>query len=165
MVVATATDVGVLYRRAVRDLLLRVGSVEAVLEDRGDGAVASRADVIAAPTGSFEPVDSIFLGEPQDAEAGAESLLGMRLRAHDRFEQRERCRTDLLSLSHEARWRPLGIAPMRARHMFWDRRVPVGGEVALPSLFFERLGHAGEPERDQPFVTGMSEHRVSFRQW
>src|SRR6516164_4336900 len=40
-----------------------------------------------------------------------------------------------------------------------------GGEVALPSLFFERLGHAGEPERDQPFVTGMSEHRVSFRQW
>src|SRR5262244_26076 len=125
MVVATATDVGVLYRRAVRDLLLRVGSVEAVLEDRSDGAVASRADVIAAPTGSFEPVDSIFLGEPQDAEAGAESLLGMRLRAHDRFEQRERCRTDLLSLSHEARWRPLGIAPMRARHMFWDRRVPV----------------------------------------
>jgi len=81
----------VLDGRAVRDLLLRVGSIEPVLEDRGDGAVASRADVIAAPTGSLETVDPIFLGEPQDAEAGAESLLGMRLGRHDRFEQRERC--------------------------------------------------------------------------
>src|SRR6516162_5738000 len=168
MVVATATDVGVLYRRAVRDLLLRVGSVEAVLEDRGDGAVASRADVIAAPTGSFEPVDSIFLGEPQDAEAGAESLLGMRLRADDRFEQRERCRTDLLSLSHEARWRPLGIAPMRARHMFWDRRVPVphnregvagDARAAMENLDRRagdaRLDHlADEPRRRRVIVAG-----------
>src|SRR5262249_56026978 len=124
MVRARGTDVGVVSRRAVGDLPWRVGWVEAVLEARGDGAVASRADVIPAPTGSFEPVDSIFLGEPQDAEAGAESLLGMRLRAHDRFEQRERCRTDLLSLSHEARWRPLGIAPLPPRPKFFAHPLP-----------------------------------------
>ena len=68
-----------LDRRAFRGLLLRVGSIEPVLEDRSDGAVASRADVVAAPAGGFEPGNSIFLGEPQDAEAGAESLLGVRL--------------------------------------------------------------------------------------
>ena len=53
---------------------MRGGAVEPVLEDRGDGAVISRADVIAAAAGGFEPVDSVFLGEPQDAEAGAESV-------------------------------------------------------------------------------------------
>ena len=104
-------------RRAVPDLLLRIGSVEPVLEDRGDRAVASRADVIAAPASGFEPVGAIFLGEPQDAEAGAESLLGVRLRAHARFERRDRCRTDLLRLSPEARRRPFGITPMRAWHV------------------------------------------------
>jgi hypothetical protein len=31
-------------------------------------------------------------------------------------------------------------------------------------LFFQRFGHAGEPERDQPFVCGMGQHCFSF-QW
>jgi hypothetical protein len=38
-------------------------------------------------------------------------------------------------------------------------------EIALPSLFFQRLGHAGEPKRDKPFVCGMGQHFLSFRQW
>ena len=57
VVVATAADVGVPDRRAVRRLLSRVGFVEPVLEDRGDRAVAGRADVVAAPAGGFEPVE------------------------------------------------------------------------------------------------------------
>src|SRR5215831_8431590 len=113
-------------------------------------------------------VDSIFLGEPQDAETGAESLLGMRLRTHDRFKQRERCRTDLLGLSHEARWRPLGIAPMRAWHVFRNRSVPVphkrGGVAGDARAAMEnldrragdaRLDHlADEPRRRRVIVAG-----------
>jgi hypothetical protein len=36
-----------------------------MLEDRGDGAVAASADVVAAPAGGIEPLDAISLGEPQ----------------------------------------------------------------------------------------------------
>src|SRR6266478_6011663 len=97
-------------RRTLRGLLLRVGSVEAVLEDRGDGAVASRADVIAAPAGGFEACRPIALGEPEDAEAGPEALLGMRLGLHDRLEQRLRCRPDLRGLLHDAGGRPVAEA-------------------------------------------------------
>jgi len=65
VVVATAADVAVPDRRAFRWLPLAVGPVEAMLEDRGDGAVAASADVVAAPAGGIEPLDAISLGEPQ----------------------------------------------------------------------------------------------------
>ena len=65
VVVATAADVAVPDRRAFRWLPLAVGLVEAMLEDRGDGAVAVSADVVAAPAGGIEPLDAISLGEPQ----------------------------------------------------------------------------------------------------
>jgi hypothetical protein len=54
---------------------------------------------------------------------------------------------------------------MASRHQAEPFFEVQSGEVALSSLFFQRLGHAGEPERDQPFVGGMSEHGRSFRQW
>jgi hypothetical protein len=65
VVVATAADVAVPDRRAFRWLPLAVGPVETMLEDRGDGAVAASADVVAAPAGGIEPLDAISLGEPQ----------------------------------------------------------------------------------------------------
>ena len=37
------------------------------------------------------------------------------------------------------------------------------GNVGLLALLLQRLGHAGEPERDQAVVCGMREHRLSFR--
>jgi hypothetical protein len=37
------------------------------------------------------------------------------------------------------------------------------GHVWLLALLLQRLGHAGEPERDQAVMCGMREHRVSFR--
>ena len=40
----------------------------------------------ALKTAGIEPLDAISLGEPQNAEAGAEPLLGMRLRPHDCLE-------------------------------------------------------------------------------
>ena len=40
-----------------------------------------------------------------------------------------------------------------------------GGKIGLPALVFQRLGHAAKAKRDQPLVTGMGEHHLSFRQW
>ena len=37
------------------------------------------------------------------------------------------------------------------------------GNVGLLALLLQRLGHAGEPERDQAVMCGMREHRLSFR--
>ena len=34
------------------------------------------------------------------------------------------------------------------------------GDVGLSPLLLQRLGHAGEPERDQAVVGGMREHRI-----
>ena len=42
---------------------LREGLVEPVLQDRGDRAVAGRADVVAAPAGGLERLGAIALGE------------------------------------------------------------------------------------------------------
>src|SRR3954453_17160977 len=125
VVVATAADVAVPDRRAFRWLPLAAGPVEAMLEDRGDGAVAASADVVAAPAGGIEPLDAIPPGQPQNPEAGAEPLLGMRLRPHDCLEQSERCRLDLLGLPHQACGRPLGVTPVCTRHVLWDSGVPV----------------------------------------
>ena len=61
--------------------------VEAVLQDRGDRAVGAGADAEAAQAGGLEADASVALGQPQDAERGAEALLGVRLGAQDRLDQ------------------------------------------------------------------------------
>jgi hypothetical protein len=77
-------------------------------------SVSEGADLDGARGGGFEPRDAERPRQTKNAETGTEALLGMRLCAHDRFEQRERRRTDLLGFAREARWCPLGIAPVRA---------------------------------------------------
>src|SRR5205085_2651709 len=63
--------------------------------------------------------------QAEDAQARAEALLGMRLRLHDRLEQRDRRGTDLLGLAHQACRRPFCITPMARRHVLRNRRVLV----------------------------------------
>src|SRR6266511_5917231 len=116
MVVASPSDVGVPDRLAFRGLL-RIGLVEPMLEDRGDRAVARRTDVVATVAGGLEPLRAVALLQSQDAEAGAEALLGMRLGLHDRLDQRDRGRADLLGLPHHPGRRPLGVAAVRARNV------------------------------------------------
>ena len=50
----------------------------------------------------LDALGSIALHEAEDAKAGAEALLGMRLRFHDRLEQCDRCGADLLGLARHA---------------------------------------------------------------
>jgi hypothetical protein len=64
-----------------------------MLQDRLDRTVAGVADVIAAPAGGFESCRAVAPGQPQNTEAGAEALLGMRLGLH--FQERDRGEADL----------------------------------------------------------------------
>src|SRR4051794_41835632 len=70
VVVATAADVAVPDRRAFRWLPLAGGPGEPMLEDRGDGAVAASADVVAAPAGGIGALDAISLCGAQKTEGG-----------------------------------------------------------------------------------------------
>src|SRR5260370_18435518 len=89
MVVASPSDVGVPDRLAFRGLL-RIGLVEPMLQDRDDGAVARRTDIVAAVAGGFEPLRAVALLQSQDSQTGADALLRVRLCFHDRLDQRDR---------------------------------------------------------------------------
>src|ERR1051326_8518807 len=113
VVVAAATDVAVLDGIGIGCGVGKEGLVEAGLEDRGDRAIARRADRDAAAACGFEALRPIGLLHPQDAETGSEALLGMRLGAHDRLAQRDRGRADLLGSGEQPRRRPEGVSAMR----------------------------------------------------
>ena len=76
-----------LDRRLVRHGLRAVGPVEVVAQDRDDRAVAASANIEAALTGGLDALAAPGAHQPQDAEAGAEALLGMRLGVQDRLDQ------------------------------------------------------------------------------
>ena len=95
-----------------------------MLQDRGDRAVGGGADVVAAPAGRLDACRAVAAREPQDAEAGAEALLGMRLGLHDRLHKGDGRGADLGGFPHHPGRRPLGVAPVRARHVLGNRRVP-----------------------------------------
>src|SRR5712671_1939406 len=99
VVVATPADVGVPDRGRVRRAWFGEGAIKPVLQDRLDRAVGGGADIVAAPGRGLDALRSIALHEAEDAKARAEALLGMRLRLHDRLEQRDRGGPDLLGLA------------------------------------------------------------------
>jgi hypothetical protein len=65
-------------RRIVRGALMSGTPIEIVGEDRFDRAVGARADVDRPRSRGVQPSAPIGAGEPEDAEAGAEALLGVR---------------------------------------------------------------------------------------
>src|SRR5215472_4914210 len=95
MEVTRATDVGMCNRRPIRGSCGPFG-VEVVLQDRIDRGEGARADLQRPAARRFEPVAAIALEEPDDAEAGAEALLGVTALAHDEVEQRRGIAPDLV---------------------------------------------------------------------
>src|SRR5439155_16379635 len=71
-------------------------AVEAVREDRLDAAIAGGAHGPRALTGLLEPRGVVAPGEAQEAEAGAEALLGMRAPREDMTHDRRGCGPDRL---------------------------------------------------------------------
>ena len=70
----------------------------------------------------FEADLAVALAEPQDAQARAEALLGVRTIREDRLAQVARRRADLVCPRQDARRRPLGVRAVRARHVLGLRR-------------------------------------------
>ena len=65
-------------RHAVRWALVCGVSIELVVEDGADRSVGERADLDGARGGGFQPCDPERPRQPEDAEAGSESLFGVR---------------------------------------------------------------------------------------
>ena len=98
-------------------------AIEIVLQDGGDRAIGVRTDLECPCTGCFEPLASVCLEVPQDADAGAKALLGRRPLAQDYGGERRRTWTDLAGLPLDALQRPVGEAPMARGHVIGQRAV------------------------------------------
>src|SRR6266403_1415492 len=72
---------------------------------------------VGAGAGGFKPLGAVALGEPQDAEARAIALLGMRTVREDRLDQRGRLGADGARPIDEARRRPLEVALVGLGHV------------------------------------------------
>ena len=84
LVIAGTADVGVVEgERALSGARGGVCAIEAVLQDGVDRAVGARADVEAAVAGGFETIASVLACQAEDAEAGPEALLRVRLALQD----------------------------------------------------------------------------------
>src|SRR6266478_2463939 len=124
MVVAGTANVGVVGEQ----LALPGGSgrplVEPVLEDRLDRSVGTGADVETAVAGRLQSVGAVLPRQAQDAEAGAVALLGMGPALQDQLGELGGAWTDYRRFTADPLDGPLGIAPVRTRHVFGDRGVP-----------------------------------------
>ena len=82
------------YRHAVRGAPMRGLTIEVVLEDGFDRAIGPGADLQGAGRGDLQPLPAERLAEPDNAEAGAEALLGMRPVLQEQLAQQRRRRPD-----------------------------------------------------------------------
>ena len=97
--------------------------IEVALEDRIDGGVGACADLKRRAAGGLQPLPAVTLGQADDADRGAEALLGVRALAHDDLDQRRGIAPDLTGLPPDPLRRPIGIAPVTARHVLTYRAV------------------------------------------
>jgi len=111
MEVGWAADIVVSYRRPVRGRC-RPLAIEVVLQDRVDRAVGACTDLERTTASGFEPFAAKALGEPQDADAGTEALLGVRALLQDDLDEGRGVLTDLSGFPPQALRRPIGIALM-----------------------------------------------------
>jgi len=102
-------------------------AIEAVGKDGVDRAVGPGADLEAAPAGRLEALDAVVAGEPQDAEAGAEALLGMGPAAQDHVDQGGGVGSDRARLALDALVCPAGVAAMGTRHVLGHGGVAAAG--------------------------------------
>src|ERR1700756_231383 len=131
MEVGWAADVVVRYRRPVRGRC-RPLAIEVVLQDRVDRAIGARTDLERTTAGGFEPLAAISFGEPQDADAGAEALLGVGALPQDDLDEGRGVAPDLTGLPLHPLRCPGGIAPMARRHVLAYRRMlAIGGRAHM----------------------------------
>ena len=117
----------------------RRGVLAVVLQDGGDRGVGAGAEHQRAGAGGIDPLGAVALDQAEDADAGAEALLGMRPRAQDDIDQHWRRRGRPLAASRRMRsWRPVAIAPVGAGHVL-GRRWSADAGAALRRWLATRL--------------------------
>ena len=136
---APAWQVGVHDGEAELDLLAGA-LVETVVEDRLHAAVAVGAERHGPTRGGLQAVLTVAVGQAQDAQAGAERLLGVASRTKHCFDQGRGVRSDGSDPTDEALGRPLPHLSMLLGHAFVDgptsgrlsRVVALRGSEPLP---------------------------------
>ena len=111
-------------------------AIEAVLEDGVDVAVRAGLGGPGPGTGRFHPLAPVALGEPQNAQAGAITLLGVRAILEDGLDEGGGVGADGAGPVEQARGRPLQVLAMRLGHV-----SGIGG-VAAPEIAADVGGHA-----------------------
>jgi len=144
-------DVRVVDGRPVLSWLLMTFGF--VFDDRSDALVGECADIDGMGGDLF---DTLFIKtaiEPQYAKACAKALLGVRPVGQDCDDQAFGLGAEASGPSFEARWRPVGITPVRTRHVIGMGAVAAAVIAALmtgdAAAFMENLdGLAGQPDVD-----------------
>jgi hypothetical protein len=85
--------------------------------------IGAGTDLEAAPARRFEPIRAVLACQAQDAEAGAEALLGMWSAAQDHFDQGGGVGADGGGFALDALMGPAGVAAMSRRHVLWHGGV------------------------------------------
>jgi hypothetical protein len=117
VVVARPADVEVSDRGGLRGALWRGGSIELVVENGFDGAVGPGADLDGPFGGGFDARRAKSADEPNNAETGAITLLGMGPSLQDLLAERRRRRADPAGVVSDALDGPAGVAPVAGGHV------------------------------------------------
>jgi hypothetical protein len=112
---------------------MRIFLVELVGDDGGHALVGECADFDSAGRDRLGArwVDAAI--EPQDSEAGTESLLGVWPMGEHGHDEPFGVRPDLAGPAPEAFWRPFGVASVCARHVIGIGAMPRAAPAALMS--------------------------------
>src|SRR5262252_7178777 len=116
-VVVGATQVLVVAVEAGRTFGVQRLAVEPGLQDRLDAAVAEGAHRQRPLAGGLHALGAVAVAEPDDAQAGAIALLGMRSRLQDALGQLGCRRSCLLGPADDPAWGPLLVATVGVRHV------------------------------------------------
>jgi hypothetical protein len=126
MVIARAADVGMKDRRALCGARMDGMPIELVVEDGANRSVSERADLDGAGGGGFQPRDTKWARQMEDAEAGAKALLGVGPLLENEIAERRGCRPDEGGVSTDAAYGPVSITAMTGWHVVGD-----GGVLAV----------------------------------
>src|SRR5215204_7224126 len=80
--------------------------------------------------GGVDPLSAVAFDHPENADAGAEPLLGVWPRAQDHIGQDGGIVADRGGLAADAFMRPVAIAPVRTRHVVGDGGRPMRARAA-----------------------------------
>ena len=108
---------------AAARLAAKGSGLHALLKHGLDRLVAGRVNRQCLLAGEFQALRAVLIGQAQDAQRRAVTLLGMRLGADDVIDERAGGEPDGLAPVDQPRGRPLQVRPVGSRAMLRERAV------------------------------------------